>query len=502
MNQIGHENDPEGFLLFLFEYWVQFGIDAREEKDAKPLQPIQYDLLDSKSEIKIRLKMLQYIIHEMTMEGAGLNKRDPSAPAILASHEQAINKPAEKIRSVMKDDFPHLADFQRMNLMPFCVENLKQVRRLKIRMNGGDQLPPFMHLFSHLECLTIEDYEGGEIPDTILQMGSLRKLSLISWKGLLEVGHSIRSLCSLERISFSRCNNLWRISPVLRNFESLKHVDLSSTAFECIPNGVLWNRSIENLVMNYCFHLRSIDPYIARMPNLRVLSLRGGKFRAMPFIQNLQELDLYGSKNIVCICNRMALRKLDLRETNVVISSDNPWPFPDIEYLAISNPKQQFPAAFSMPKLRVFHLENYCGPDLPSFIYNCGNLENIFLSNCYGFATINAKIYNLKRLDRLELIGCALRHLDVGISALQTLKFLTVINCRNFVALPPDLCALKSLEKLILTCTAIAEVPASVLNMRSLRLVINRDGEYVLDVEAEERAKKFVAVLMNLTETN
>ncbi len=496
MNQEELGNDPEAKILFLFENWIQFGADARTEEVVRPLVQMDYRSTPLNANQKGRLMFVQTIIHEMTMEGSGLNKEDPSEPKIYSSHNEAVVKPSKKIRRELKSKIPHMETFERMNLMPFFVEKLRQVRTLKICMGTKDEIPPFFHLFSNLECLTIESGNDAEIPNTIFEMRSLRELNLPSWRALRKVGPSIRQLHGLEKINFSGCRKLSEIAPELMNLQNLKHVDLSSTAISFIPSGVLSNPSVENLIMDNCSSLFHVDEAIATMKGLRNLSLQDGSFDSLTSIPNLEILNLSGSEKCRSIGMFENLKKLNLLGTHVNVLLEDVCNFSKIEDLRISFWNQRVRTPCLLPKLRVLHIYDYNAVQFPPFVFECEYLEEIHLRDAPAITYVEPDLYKLKHLKVIKFINCGLECLFFGISNLENLTFLDISHCRNFKELPHDLGLLGKLEYLYLNQTGIVDIPEGTLDMKSLRYVVNAAGQIVMDKDAEERAEKFAALLL------
>lgn len=491
MNQEGLGDDQEGTLLLLIEHWVRYGVYVKNVQEVSALEPIEYnyDTLDS-YQFK-RLEMIQYIIHEMTAEGSGLNKRMEHEPKMYSSFNNAVVKPAKKIRKRIGMDYPHMETFNRLHLMPFNVESLRQVKKLKIRIWNLGQLPPFFHLFSKIKCLTVEDGDDVEIPDTILSMGSLRELNLTSWHAIRVINSSIQRLHRLEKINFHGCIMLSNITFDENGLPNLKYVNLSSTAITKIPNCILSNSSVEKLILDYCENMEFPSERISDMKSLRVLSLQKGRVERIPNIPSLEKLDLYNSKWVRRVEGFKTLKKLNLLGTNVVLPFERFECFPNMEDIRISNSDQLIQDSLTFPNLKVFHLWNYPDRSIPRFIYKCEHLEEFCLRDAYNVTEIDANLYKLKNLKYVRLVNCGLSNLPDGIAALSTLHTLDISHCSKIQILPSEIAAMNSLTMLYLNETGVINIPPEVLNMESLRYVVDASGQALKDKDRDEQVAKF-----------
>lgn len=496
MNQEGLGDDQEGTLLLLIEHWVRYGVYVKNVQEVSALEPIEYnyDTLDS-DQFK-RLEMIQYIIHEMTAEGSGLNKKMEHEPKMYSSFDNAVGKPAKKMRKRIGMDYPHMETFNRLHLMPFNVESLRQVKRLKICIWELGQLPPFFHLFSKLKCLTIEDGDDVEIPDTILSMGSLRELNLTSWRAIRVIGPSFQRLHRLKKINFDNCTMLYEINLEGNSLPNLKYVNLTLTAITDIPNCILSNSSVEKLILDCCKNMKFLSERISDMKGLRVLSLKEGMVEKIPNIPSLEKLNLYGSKWVRRVEGFKTLKKLNLLDTNVVLPFEHFECFPNMEDIRISNSDQPIQDSLIFPNLKIFHLWNYSGRSIPRFIYKCEHLEEFCLRDAYNVTNIKASLYKLKNLKYVRFVNCGLRNLPDGIAALPNLDTLDISHCSKIQTLPSGIAALNSLTMLYLNKTGVINIPPEVLNMESLRYVVDASGQALKDKDRDEQAAKLQEILL------
>lgn len=499
---IQEENElmSEEEMLQLMEYWIQFGIDARKVRGLPTLEKIQYASQSVPSVVKARLMVIQNIIHEMTVEGLGLNKDDDSKPKVYGTPEKVFGQASRTLLDMVEDDFPHRETFERMKLVPFCVEKLRRVKKLALKLWGKEEIPPFFHLLSDFENLTISDASYTQIPETILQMRSLRELHLTSWFKLGAVPESIAKLQFLEKVNFSGCEALRLLPPAFVMLKNLKHVDLSGTGFQDIPAVVLSNPSIEILEMDCCSNMVKIDQSIVGMQNLRVLKLRDGIFREIPQIMGLEELDLFRCGRLSSFMTNPGqfknLKRLELGETNVTISMES-WDFPELEDFSISN-LARWPDMCNLPKLRKFIVCKLHADTLPSFIYQSGLLEDLRVWGAPNLFEIDDALCKLKNLEILDLRQCPVRCLPNDLATLTMLTHLNLVECPGLTHLPSGWKGSERLVHIILRGSRIRNIPPEITNLESVRLLVDANGAVLKNAAEEESMKNFLKIFTGM----
>ncbi|MCD9646723.1 hypothetical protein HAX54_036877 [Datura stramonium] len=309
---------------------------------------------------------------------------------------------------------------------------MKRLRVLVVRVTNFCSIDPITHLPSSLRWLDWEGCPLNSLPQSfepskllrldILGSTTLRKLWSIS-KGLdklktlylsycehLEEVPSFDMMPNLERVKLEGCKSLREVSPsfgVLMKLTSLELIDCPS--LEKLPSCIQMG-SLKSLKLSCLQKLREM-PETKGMRRLLTLELTN--------CQNLEKLPS---------CDQME----------------------SLETLKLSClPKvTTFPPPDGMHCLQDIVIEYVPIVELPESIGNLRSLKQLRLSHCKDLVSIPSSF-------------CCLKNLRV----------LLIYNCKRLVDLPEKMGDLKLLEKLVVTGTAISQIPPSVADLDELNFL-------------------------------
>ncbi|KAI4294780.1 hypothetical protein MLD38_040890 [Melastoma candidum] len=168
-------------------------------------------------------------------------------------------------------------------------------------------------------------------------------------------------------------------------------------------------------------------------------------------------------------------RKLRLLIMHKVTYNGDPINFPSslcwLEWLGYSSSTFVFSPSTAFKNMRHISLER-CQrvieiPDLSSY----PNLETLDFSNCTGLVKVDNSVGYLEKLVRLSLGGCGnLLKLPDELHW-RSLETLTFAGCYKLEMFPEVMVKMESFEKLRLQRTAIKELPASIVNLVSVKSI-------------------------------
>ncbi|KAJ8774708.1 hypothetical protein K2173_017154 [Erythroxylum novogranatense] len=168
-------------------------------------------------------------------------------------------------------------------------------------------------------------------------------------------------------------------------------------------------------------------------------------------------------------------RKLRLLVMHKVTYNGDPLSFPSglcwLEWLGYSASTFVFSPDTAFKHMRHISLER-CQrvteiPDLSS----CRNLETLNFSNCTGLVRVDNSVGYLEKLIRLSLGGCGNLAKFPDELHWRSLETLTLAGCYKLEKFPEVMVEMERLEKLGLRRTGIRELPASVVNLVSVKSI-------------------------------
>ncbi|KAM5573258.1 hypothetical protein ABKV19_013010 [Rosa sericea] len=139
-------------------------------------------------------------------------------------------------------------------------------------------------------------------------------------------------------------------------------------------------------------------------------------------------------------------------------------------YLQDSNLRYVWEDSGVLAKLKILDLSNsYYLKQSPDFS-TIPNLEELILENCWQLAEVHQSIGGLKRLSLVNLEGCKiLEELPRSFYKLKSIVTLVLNGCERFEKLDEEIGDMTSLSTLRANCTAITELPFSIVRLKNLR---------------------------------
>lgn len=162
--------------------------------------------------------------------------------------------------------------------------------------------------------------------------------------------------------------------------------------------------------------------------------------------------------SVPCLCKLMNLQKLSLHMCTTRPAFEScPIDISDV-----------------LPNLVELNID-YCKDmvKLPPEICKINPLKKLSITNCHKFSELPEDIGNLENLEVLRLSSCSnLEEIPDSIKSLQKLSHFDISDCISLKQLPEDFGDLCNLEKLYMKGCSRCELPVSVMNLHSLKIVI------------------------------
>ncbi|OAP01309.1 hypothetical protein AXX17_AT3G38150 [Arabidopsis thaliana] len=211
--------------------------------------------------------------------------------------------------------------------------------------------------------------------------------------------------------------------------------------------------NLEELKLRRCSSLVELPSSIEKLTSLQILDLRD--------CSSLVELPSFG--------NATKLEKLDLENCRSLVKLP-PSILKIVGELSLRNCSRvvELPAIENATNLRELKLQNCSSLEkLPSSIGDMTNLEKFDLCNCSNLVELPSSIGNLQKLCVLIMCGCSKLEtlpININLKALSTLNLTDCLQLKRF----PEIST--HIELLMLTGTAIKEVPLSIMSWSRLTL--------------------------------
>lgn len=313
-----------------------------------------------------------------------------------------------------------------------ALRRMKRLRVLVVRATNFCSIYPITHLPSSIRWLDWEGFPLNSLPQSfepskllrldILESTTLQKLWSIS-KGLDKLKTLYLSYCEhLEEVpNFDMMPNLERVK--LEGCKSLKEV---SPSF-----GVLMK--LTSLELIDC-------PSLEKLPScIQMGSLKTFKLSCLPKLRELPETEEMQRLLTLELTNCQSLEKLPSFDQMESLETLKLSCLPKITTLPPPDGKH------SLQELVVEYVPIV---ELPASIGNLHSLKQLRLSHC-------------KDLVRIPNSFCCLKNLRV----------LLIYNCKRLVDLPEKMGDLKLLKKLVVSGTAISQIPPSVADLGELKVL-------------------------------
>ncbi|KAL3720105.1 hypothetical protein ACJRO7_005008 [Eucalyptus globulus] len=264
---------------------------------------------------------------------------------------------------------------------------------------------------------------GSYLPHSIGNLQCLTRLEMESI-GIGELPKSIGQLKDLERLSFSRCDELRKLPDSIGELESLRELDLSHTKVTELPDSTGNLRKLEVIRIDHS-KIRKIPGTIGMVQKLeefhakKCVNLKGDIPRGIGLLSFLKILDLSHTciRSVPTTINQLS----HLQEL----------------YLESCHKIKQIP---ELPaSLITLNVESHSLKRVPN-LANLTNLVNLIVSDCSEEPLSSPRVADFSQSPNLEWIG--------KLSRLESLKLVH----KSIISLPIKLASLPRLEQLVLSC--------------------------------------------------
>ncbi|KAJ9684941.1 hypothetical protein PVL29_017097 [Vitis rotundifolia] len=215
----------------------------------------------------------------------------------------------------------HLASLQlvkceNLRSLPSSICRLKYLEVLDL--SNCSNLETFLEIMGDMECLQELDLSGTcikELPSSIEFLKHLAGLQLVKCENLRSLPGSICRLKCLNKLDLSNCSNLETFPEIMEDMESLEELNLSGTCIKELPSSTGYLNHLTSLHLSHCKNLRSLPSSIGRLKLLKKLCLSGCPNLVIEDIENLINLGLLETQNLMDGVTPSDLRCLSLLET-------------------------------------------------------------------------------------------------------------------------------------------------------------------------------------------
>jgi hypothetical protein len=275
------------------------------------------------------------------------------------------------------------------------------------------------------------------------------------------------------------------VEACISRFKYLRMLDLSNSSFELLSSSIGNLKHLRYLNLAWNLNIKKLPDSICKMYNLQTLLLHG--------CWMLERLPKDTRKMI-------RLRYLTVTTTYTCLFENGVWCLNSLQFLRI----------FGCPRLEVlFQGMDGCLTKLRTLVVShckmltslthdtkhLAALETLVIENCEELSLTGGEGNQDLKLSLRKLKITYLPKLEVLPQWLQgsanTLKFLSIEDCDNFMALPEWLPSLKSLHTLeIINCSKLSSLPAGMNRLTALReLTIEYCDELIRKCKEEDRSK-------------
>lgn len=356
--------------------------------------------------------------------------------------------------------------------IPESIVNIRSLRKLVIRSRDNlRSLPQSIGQMVSLKELYISNnWKIKGLPETLAQLSSLGLLVIESNPSIKELPDSLGKLNSLEVLVIKRNRALTEIPSSVGELHSLRSFYIEDNPkLETLPDTLDKLLTLESLTIKENYNLKVLPNSI------------GG-------IQNLKDLVISGSHQLNLIPESLAqlqsLRSLEI--TNLKIN--HPLPY------SLGNLRQ----------LRVLGLRNIRGPiEIPDSLGELSQLETLEIGGIDSIQVFPESLGRLSQLKKLSIYSLSrpqmlfeslghlgsledlliermgeLANLPESIGELRSLKKLTLNNANKITLLPPSLTQLKHLEFLrIQSMNKLCALPQDLGNLESLEYIFIENND-------------------------
>ena len=285
----------------------------------------------------------------------------------------------------------------------------------------------------------------------------------------------------LEELVLEGCSKLRTLDPSIGKLKNLKLLNLKKCQeLTSLPNMFEW-KSLVTLNLTGCSKVKKLPEFVGNMTHLQELLLEGTAITELPSsvkcLIGLTSLDLTDCKKFELlpstICSLKSLDKIVLlgcsKFDKLPKGLGNITSLTNLDFSGTAI--KELPSSIEfLNGLEVLSLED-CKKfvRLPSTVCSLKSLRVMNLSRCPKFVNLPVNLGNLEHLGGLNLEGTAIEVLPSSVGHLAALGGLNLKDCKNLVCLPSTICNLKRVSKFNLAgCSKITNLPENLGNMESL----------------------------------
>ena len=375
--------------------------------------------------------------------------------------------------------------------LPWEIGNLQSLRTLSLLYcRSLIEIPESLGLLIGLKKLYLYGCNAlKELPDSVGNLSALTAFSFESCKCLKALPDSISKLTGIESLSIRYCERL-QVLP-----ESLGYMNLSKlhigklSTLASLPSSI-GNLKLEILTVTECDNLLTLPDSLSSLVTLKELEIEDcGRIQQLPSnIGNLTQLSILsiaGCRGLNVLPASMTslttLRHLYLGERRIILDDEIFSNFPLLTSLKLNKffQRRKFPKSlWGLVALQELDLETLKLESFPEAFGNLIGLRNLGITdNISSFLNLPKSLGNLTALQKVTLFGCdSLISLPDEFCALKSLEELHMVSCYKFVSLPEELGKLSSLRILsIVGLKQLPSLPESIGQLSSLEeLDLNR----------------------------
>ena len=298
----------------------------------------------------------------------------------------------------------------------------------------------------------------------------------------------------LEELVLEGCSKLRTLDPSIGKLKNLKLLNLKKCQeLTSLPNKFEW-KSLVTLNLTGCSKVKKIPEFVGNMTHLQELLLEGTAITELPSsvecLIGLNSLDLTDCKKIELlpstICSLKSLDKIMLlgcsKFYKLPKGLGNITSLTNLDFSGTAI--KELPSSIEfLNGLKVLALKD-CRKfvRLPSTVCSLKSLRAMDLSRCSKFVNLPENLGNLEHLGKLYIEGTAIEVLPSSVGHLAALVDLNLKDCKNLVCLPSTICNLKRVSKFNLAgCSKITNLPENLGNMERL-YVFSLDGTAIKEL--------------------
>ncbi|XP_031384122.1 protein SUPPRESSOR OF npr1-1, CONSTITUTIVE 1-like [Punica granatum] len=371
-----------------------------------------------------------------------------------------------------------------MKTLPSSLGELKSLVELDLKGTSIAKLPPSIGGLENLKLLLLHSCKAIKaLPDSIGKLNSLVRLDL-SGTEITALPDSIGGLQILEEIYLKDCKKLRKLPEsfgALRKLEkldaqsadlsnglpmkisglsSLRFLDLSWSNVCALPSSISQLSHLHTLKLTGCCKLKDLPDLPTSLTQLNFRSNSQHNWRRLSNLTGLTNLVVQGHLNVDEIGSLYKLAKLELRLWTITSLPAQFGALLQLKKLVLDCLKlkdvPQFP-----PNLEEMVLERARSDlDMPNIsgLKNLHTLRVCKWSNGRALQSLGIRAKDLQSLDNALLLSIRSK-ITLGLHLPESLRDLTVRDCRALVRFP-DISCLKNLLRLhISNCPCLTEIP-------------------------------------------